>query len=122
MAIQLRISDAHDYVHADDPDAQPRSDARVGGVWIDALGQPEAATRFRVRPLNAVELSVWSNANQAGDHAASMDAVWKGFVPSGAEDQPANWRDCHASIAMHIVGLILAVTMGGADPLAEQSA
>jgi hypothetical protein len=49
-----------------------------------------------------------------------MDAVWLGYCP--AEDQPARWQDCDASIAMCLVGLVLAVTMGGADPLGGASA
>lgn len=122
MAVQLRVTDAHDYVLASDPDAAPTSPARIAGAWVDGLGQPDGATRFRVRPLNAVELSAWSAAHQAGDAKAATDAAWRGFLPSGSEDQPAHWQDCDASIVLQIVALVLAVTMGGADPLDDQSA
>ena len=120
MAVQLRISDRRAYVLASDPDAVPASEERIAGAWIDAAGQPDGATRFVVRPLNAVELSAWSAASQGDAQAAAMDAVWLGYCP--AEDQPARWQDCDASIAMCIVGLVLAVTMGGADPLGGASA
>ena len=120
MAVQLRISDRRAYVLASDPDTVPASEERIAGAWIDAAGQPDGATRFVVRPLNAVELSAWSAANQSDAQAAAMDAVWLGYCP--AEDQPARWQDCDTSIAMCLVGLVLAVTMGGAAPLGGASA
>lgn len=97
MRALISKNDSAEFVWRGDPaanqDGQPAPDER----WLLADGQPEAAHRFRVRPLSGVEV--------AGD-LSNLDAGKLGFLGCG----DLQWDDLLPVVQAHVGALVSAVT------------
>ncbi|MFZ9916645.1 MAG: hypothetical protein ACO3IB_15105, partial [Phycisphaerales bacterium] len=76
MALLVRTTDHADFVHASDPDADRNLAPKgwpVDRDWLPALGQPDGATRVRVRALSMGERAqaqaVWADIDMSAGTA-----------------------------------------------------
>lgn len=105
MALHFRRSDAADYVHTGDPSVTAGDAEPIAGAWLPAVGQPEDATRVRVRPLDVFEFAQFADAQSAHER---IEACWRGVIGiDGAEVKP---QDVAPQLASVIVTLVLEIT------------